>query len=293
MQREPPQCANTVNGPNQNINLQERLNIMAEPHRITKHCNIENCDKPVDRRGMCGMHYTRWKRHGDPHTKLRDWKPRINAQNGEKFCAQCQTTKSVEQFHLHRGRADGLAEHCRECEIKKLRARVAPATPQEYPEIDPVSAAYLAGLFDGEGCITIYERRITTKRKMSPYSLRLNLSSTHSGVIQWLHQRFGGWVYAYDNRQYKQTAIGFRWHSAARHAAYLLEAMLPYLIIKKPEAEIAIAFQQRVEAYKANRPFLRRSYGTQLSDEEDAIRAAMAQDLRNLKHAYKQFAGPA
>ncbi len=33
---------------------------------ILKICSIENCEKPAKRRGWCGMHYTRWYRHGDP-----------------------------------------------------------------------------------------------------------------------------------------------------------------------------------------------------------------------------------
>jgi hypothetical protein len=29
-------------------------------------CSIEDCTKPARSRGWCPMHYTRWKRHGDP-----------------------------------------------------------------------------------------------------------------------------------------------------------------------------------------------------------------------------------
>lgn len=31
-----------------------------------KGCSIEGCPKPAKTRGWCGMHYTRWQRHGDP-----------------------------------------------------------------------------------------------------------------------------------------------------------------------------------------------------------------------------------
>lgn len=30
-------------------------------------CSIPECAKPARSRGWCSMHYTRWKRHGDPH----------------------------------------------------------------------------------------------------------------------------------------------------------------------------------------------------------------------------------
>lgn len=34
-------------------------------------CSIDGCNDPVDRRGWCSIHYSRWYRNGDPNTKLR------------------------------------------------------------------------------------------------------------------------------------------------------------------------------------------------------------------------------
>lgn len=36
--------------------------------RMKNTCSIEGCHKPVDRRGWCQMHYSRWYRHGDTET---------------------------------------------------------------------------------------------------------------------------------------------------------------------------------------------------------------------------------
>lgn len=33
-------------------------------------CSIENCGRPHEARGWCRMHYSRWKRHGDPLVSL-------------------------------------------------------------------------------------------------------------------------------------------------------------------------------------------------------------------------------
>ena len=38
--------------------------------KIKKICSIENCNKIVVCKGLCNMHYTRLKRHGNPLTKL-------------------------------------------------------------------------------------------------------------------------------------------------------------------------------------------------------------------------------
>ena len=34
---------------------------------VTATCKIEECDKRAKGRGMCAMHYERWRQHGDPH----------------------------------------------------------------------------------------------------------------------------------------------------------------------------------------------------------------------------------
>lgn len=36
-------------------------------------CSIEGCEKPAKCRGWCPTHYSRWQRHGDPLTVLREW----------------------------------------------------------------------------------------------------------------------------------------------------------------------------------------------------------------------------
>lgn len=34
-------------------------------------CKVEDCDRRVAARGLCGKHYARWKKHGDPQVTLR------------------------------------------------------------------------------------------------------------------------------------------------------------------------------------------------------------------------------
>ena len=33
-------------------------------------CQVENCDKPVEGHGYCSLHYQRWRKHGDPQAKV-------------------------------------------------------------------------------------------------------------------------------------------------------------------------------------------------------------------------------
>lgn len=37
-----------------------------------KTCSVEGCDRDKEKRGMCNMHYKRWRRWGDPSIKYTD-----------------------------------------------------------------------------------------------------------------------------------------------------------------------------------------------------------------------------
>ena len=59
--------------------------------------------------------------------------------------------------------------------------------------------AYLAGLLDGEGCVT-YKKYWDRKRKDRPrkyfcWRIQMEIVMTHRPTIQWCADRFGGKVY--------------------------------------------------------------------------------------------------
>src|SRR5271155_455189 len=95
---------------------------------------------------------------------------------------------------------------------------------------------YMAGLFDGEGSVMIAH---TKKVKNGPhyYHLKICLSNTHWGCMTFLRDNFGGcinWV-----PEYKGKRCWF-WTLHSRKAANLLQHLLPYMVIKKREAKIAV-----------------------------------------------------
>lgn len=106
--------------------------------------------------------------------------------------------------------------------------------------------AYIAGLFDGEGCIGIYlnqSKRTVGGRKLSHYRLACVVALTDEFLIHLLQMHFGGEFYTCKKR--KDTyRIAYRWSVYSKRALAFLEAVLPYLRIKKPQAEIAIEFQK-------------------------------------------------
>lgn len=95
---------------------------------------------------------------------------------------------------------------------------------------------YLAGFFDGEGCVNI-QRPDRAGRQ----SLVVQVSNTQPAVL-WLYQdRWNGRIIDRDNGPNRKRLSVWRTYSVDALAA--LTDMLPHLIIKKGAAEIGIEFQ--------------------------------------------------
>lgn len=104
--------------------------------------------------------------------------------------------------------------------------------------------AYYAGLFDGEGCVSINKVKGVKGRRDS-FQLRVNITSTNEEVCSAMPHAFGGTVL-------KRTRTGaqdyFYWVAVARIARDFLVLVKPDLIIKKSQAQIGIAFQNERDA---------------------------------------------
>lgn len=100
--------------------------------------------------------------------------------------------------------------------------------------------SYLAGLFDGEGCIHIAEVRF--KDGGIGYRLDIHITMTNLEVIKWLVAHFGGVYYTreVDNPRWNTA---YRWVPKGKaNKETLLLGMLPYLIVKKNASNIGLEF---------------------------------------------------
>jgi len=96
--------------------------------------------------------------------------------------------------------------------------------------------AYLAGIIDGEGCVSIAKN---TRRGRNYYSLRINVSNNSIDLMQWLEDTFGDVVRTSYHRWYDRRDL-YDWTASGNQAQVLLELVLPFLIIKKDQAKLAL-----------------------------------------------------
>lgn len=107
--------------------------------------------------------------------------------------------------------------------------------------------AYTAGIIDGEGSIGIQRNR----KNSNSYSLRIRVTNTDPWVCYWLKNTFGGSVSIETTDRNRPC---YKWTIACRKAGIFLAMILPYLHIKKPQAEIASKFQTTKRLNRARVP---------------------------------------
>lgn len=147
------------------------------------------------------------------------------------------------------------------------------------PLSGPLSIAYVAGLFDGEGSVEIRRAEHYRNPDVAPlHTLRMAIGSTNREVITRLHEQFGGTVYEDKSRVARGHKCYWRWRLSATPTADLLEAMLPHLVIKREQASLAVEYQRHRQAhsYQGGRG------GVRVPDTEVALRDDYRNRLREL-----------
>lgn len=122
----------------------------------------------------------------------------------------------------------------------------------EIQEIPHTVKAYVAGLIDGEGTVSLRNKTPRAKRdKTNHYNIEVYITSTNKGLLEWVVRWFGGTIYTYKRKEgantdgYKRKPI-HKWHLHGGQAENFLRAIRPYLIIKKVNADLAIEFREKM-----------------------------------------------
>ena len=95
-----------------------------------------------------------------------------------------------------------------------------------------MDSSYIAGFFDGEGCICLAKPNKTSRS----YHLSVSITQNNREILVEIQKLFGGGVYPHKVNCYS-------WQATKKEEAYnFLSSILPYLYLKKKEAEIGLVF---------------------------------------------------
>ena len=111
---------------------------------------------------------------------------------------------------------------------------------------DALELAYLAGIFDGEGSVSILRCKRGDHR--ASYSLRVSVANTHLPTLDTLKEMFGGGISQKDKTHQRDC---WSWYCGGKVAARCLRTLLPYLRIKVQQAEMGVAFQEEQQRNRA------------------------------------------
>lgn len=101
---------------------------------------------------------------------------------------------------------------------------------------DESELSYMAGFFDGEGCMGVYWDKIKNNKKR--YYPMIKLTNNNKSILKEFEDRFEGGIYKHHtSRQCWDWVI-----KGGKKTTYFLEIMTPYLRQKKEQAETLMEF---------------------------------------------------
>lgn len=143
---------------------------------------------------------------------------------------------------------------------------------------------YIAGLFDGEGCVNIYKidtdyTRNKEKRKVPKWVLSTTIYNCHYETIKWLYDSFGGYLQT-RNRNPKTWRTNYAWKLTANSSMEFLKRVLPYLKIKQKQAQVAIKFQANQSRFHKEK----KRKGVEMTEEGRKFREKCWLEIKSLNH---------
>jgi hypothetical protein len=112
---------------------------------------------------------------------------------------------------------------------------------KDFTQVSEIDWAKLAAYIDGEGCISIMKCNPAFNRQT--WILSVTVSNTDPRLPQWIKDRVGGQFSSQAVGTRKATLPIFHWNVRNKQAELVLRNCLPHFVIKREQAEIAIAFR--------------------------------------------------
>ena len=134
------------------------------------------------------------------------------------------------------------------------------------------NASYLAGLFDGEGCIFIGKRSLV-RLTVPQYHLSASINMVHRPLIDALAEQLDCYVIIHrkDLKNPKHRAA-YEIIMGSNRARDFLLSIFDELVVKKEEARLAIMFQNHLNEYRRAIPQMSAKELQALMDYREVIR---------------------
>jgi hypothetical protein len=102
-----------------------------------------------------------------------------------------------------------------------------------------LSHEYIAGLFDGEGCIIIRKEK---NRKTPYYGLMVQIQMVGHSLLKTIQKKYGGSVFYVSSKHLTGKKILSHWNISGIRAKKFIIDIEPYLKLKRKQAKVAIKF---------------------------------------------------
>ena len=141
---------------------------------------------------------------------------------------------------------------------------------------------WAAGFFDGEGSITI--------QKANGYNLQVNIVGSNLSALNIFKEYWGGKINIMNRigdeigktgYKVRHTAYQLSFNHGDKETKQLLQDLLPYLVVKKELAELALEYLEGIRQFLRYRPT--RGRGIRMSRREIKYREEMWKKFRDLQ----------
>jgi hypothetical protein len=98
-----------------------------------------------------------------------------------------------------------------------------------------LEAAYIAGLVDGEGCLTI------SKKSGDRFNAHVSITNTNRKMLEWVFDKVKlGIIYSQPGTV--KSKVTFRYELRVKEIEAFLKMILPYLICKREQADLLLEY---------------------------------------------------
>ena len=108
----------------------------------------------------------------------------------------------------------------------------------------PLFLAWAAGFFDGEGSVFVEIAKNKNTRRGVRNLLTASVTQTSTPCLNLFKEYFGGSIATIteSRRQHMNNSVCYMWRVRSKDALTFLEAIAPYVVVKKEQVELALQY---------------------------------------------------